>query len=241
MKLLVELELEKESIDIDFRRVFISFLKKILSETNGGLYFEEYYSPSNQKPFTFSVIFNKPIFSKELIEVTGKSLRLVLSTADSRTGFILFSGITNQKGKKFSMPLGNCMTVVNVAQQNEQEVHGSKILIKMLAPLCIRKHDAETNKDWYYSPQQEDFICESKRVIKDQLMAAGFSEALSEINIIPVDTKLVIVKFYGINVESTLGDFILEGDKASLNYLLRAGIGSRKSSGFGMAKLLAEE
>ena len=38
----------------------------------------------------------------------------------------------------------------------------------------------------------------------------------------------------------SVGIFILEGNPAVLNYLIQAGIGSRKSEGFGMMELLTE-
>lgn len=241
MRILAEFELSKTILPIDWRKIIISFLKKSLSDANGGKYFNEYYAPGKEKPYSFSVVFNKPTFSKDTIEVTGKSLRMTVSTSDSRTGFILFSSISAQKGKEFILPLGNSMNMTRITQLSDQEVHSNRILVKMLEPLCIRNHNRETNKDWYYSPRQDAFKAESKRVLKDQLMAAGFSEELSEVNIIPINTKMVIVKFYGINIESSLGDFMLEGDRAVLNYLIKSGLGSRKSCGFGMAQLMAEE
>ena len=58
--------------------------------------------------------------------------------------------------------------------------------------------------------------------------------------LIPVNTKKVIVKFYESMIESSIGFFELEGDSAVINYLLQAGLGSKKSAGFGMCLLEAE-
>ena len=78
-------------------------------------------------------------------------------------------------------------------------------------------------------------------MIKTQLMLAGYSEEQSNVKLIPVDPKVVIIKHYSINIECTIGTFIMEGKPEVLNYLLKNGIGSRKSSGFGVAQLMAEE
>ncbi len=242
MKFSADFELEKEIIPMDWRRCILSYLKFSLSKANGGKYLDTYYGPAKEKPFCFSVVFDHPVFLKDTIEVQGKRLRLVISTADSKTGFILFSAILAQKNSVFPLPMGNSMRMVHMVQMRESRVHSNKVLVKMLEPLCIRRHDKDTNRDWYYSQkQQEEFEIESKRVIRAQLLSAGFAEELCEVKLTPVNAKTIVVKFYDINIEGSLGDFMLEGDKAVLNYLLQSGAGSKRSSGFGVMKLLAEE
>lgn len=242
MKFVSEFALEKEELPIDYRRCILSYLKHCLTQANGGKYFDDYYVPGKEKPFCFSVVFSTPKFSKDMVQVMSKKMKLVISSADVKTAFILFSAIAAQKGKTYSLPLGNSMRMVSIRQVKEQEVHSSRILVKMMEPLCIRNHNKETNKDWYYScKDQEAFERESTRVIKTQLMLAGYSEEQSNVKLVPVDPKMVIIKHYSINIECTIGTFIMEGNPEVLNYLLKNGIGSRKSSGFGVAQLMAEE
>ena len=242
MKFVSEFALEKEELPIDYRRCILSYLKHCLTQANGGKYFDDYYVPGKEKPFCFSVVFSTPKFSKDMVQVMSKKMKLVISSADVKTAFILFSALAAQKGKTYSLPLGNSMRMVSIRQVKEQEVHSSRILVKMMEPLCIRNHNKETNKDWYYScKDQEAFERESTRVIKTQLMLAGYSEEQSNVKLVPVDPKMVIIKHYSINIECTIGTFIMEGNPEVLNYLLKNGIGSRKSSGFGVAQLMAEE
>lgn len=242
MKFVSEFALEKEELPIDYRRCILSYLKHCLTQANGGKYFDDYYVPGKEKPFCFSVVFSTPKFSKDMVQVMSKKMKLVISSADVKTAFILFSALAAQKGKTYSLPLGNSMRMVSIRQVKEQEVHSSRILVKMMEPLCIRNHNKETNKDWYYScKDQEAFERESTRVIKTQLMLAGYSEEQSNVKLVPIDPKMVIIKHYSINIECTIGTFIMEGNPEVLNYLLKNGIGSRKSSGFGVAQLMAEE
>lgn len=241
MKFSADFELAEEIMPMDWRRCILSYLKFCLSKANEGKYFDEYYGPAKEKPFCFSVVFDHPVFLNNTIEVKGKRMRLVISTADSRTGFILFSAVIAQKGSIFPLPMGNSMHMIRTVQLRDSQVHSNRILVKMLEPLCIRRHDKETNRDWYYSQKQEGFEEESKRVIRRQLLSAGFAEELCEVNLTPVNARTIVVKFYETNIECSLGDFILEGDQTVLNYLLRAGTGSRRSSGFGVLQLLAEE
>ena len=242
MKFVSEFALEKEELPIDYRRCILSYLKHCLTQANGGKYFDDYYVPGKEKPFCFSVVFSTPKFSKDMVQVMSKKIKLVISSADVKTAFILFSALAAQKGKTYSLPLGNSMRMVSIRQVKEPEVHSSRILVKMMEPLCIRNHNKETNKDWYYScKDQEAFERESTRVIKTQLMLAGYSEEQSNVKLVPIDPKMVIIKHYSINIECTIGTFIMEGNPEVLNYLLKNGIGSRKSSGFGVAQLMAEE
>ena len=46
------------------------------------------------------------------------------------------------------------------------------------------------------------------------------------------------MKFYEKKIETSTGIFRITGDKQLLNYLYQAGIGSKRSSGFGMFKIL---
>ena len=72
------------------------------------------------------------------------------------------------------------------------------------------------------------------------MLQAGFAEdIIGEVNIQPLKCKKVIVTHYGCKIETTVGILLLEGNETILSYFLRAGIGSRKSEGFGMLELLA--
>lgn len=240
MKFECVFELKTETLPIDYRRCILSFIKKCLSTANEGKYFDDYYGPSKDKPFCFSVVFGNPVFTKDIITVNDKKLRLIISTADTRTGFIIFSAVVAYKDKTFNLPYDNGMKLMQIRQLNEQTVNGNSALIKMLEPLCIRSHNRDNNKDWYYSCKQNDvFEKEASNVIKNQLIQAGFSDEMSNVKISPIKAKTIVVKHYSINIECSVGEFMLQGDKKALDYLLKSGIGSRKSSGFGVAKLLA--
>lgn len=68
----------------DYRRVFTSIIKSALSEYREGEKFEKYYNASDQKDFTWCVLFNKPKFGKEYISLEGCDVRMILSTYDRK-------------------------------------------------------------------------------------------------------------------------------------------------------------
>ena len=120
-------------------------------------------------------------------------------------------------------------------------VKNNKAIIKMNSPLVIRNHNKETNSDYYYSCSHRNFTEEALKVIINQLKREGFrGEYLDGVQILPIKCRKVVIKHYDCFIEASVGIFILEGNPAVLNYLIQAGIGSRKSEGFGMMELLTE-
>lgn len=70
---------------------------------------------------------------------------------------------------------------------------------------------------------------------------SGFDEKLiSNFEIKPLNAKKTVVYHYKNYIECSLGSFSINADKSVINYLLKSGIGSRKSAGFGFAELLSE-
>lgn len=126
-------------------------------------------------------------------------------------------------------------------KKNEKTVVSDSMLVKMQSPLCLREHNNEGNKDRYISVADNDFESKARDIIVAQLLSEGFSEStVSKTAISPIDAKKTVVFHYGTYIECSLGVFAVNGDKSVLNYLLKSGIGSRKSSGFGFPQFIAE-
>lgn len=241
MKILLQFILKNNKLPVDYRRVFLSFFKRVLSEIAQGKYYEKYYFTPQRRNFTFAVNLPHPKFTKSEITLEKNELRLIFSTPDKNTGFVFMSAFIKYKGRSFPAPLGNAFTLTNVTQQVEKQTNSKEVLVKMLSPLCIREHNEEENTDKYFSVESNDFQEKANKILQNQLLDAGFDENMVlEFSIKPVDGKKTVVFHYGSYVECSLGDFLLSGDKAIINYLLQSGIGSRKSAGFGFPLLLAE-
>lgn len=241
MRILVKLMTQSERLPYDYRRIIISFFKKILSEIADGKYYDKYYSNAKRRLFTWAVHLPLPKFENGEIKLSKNEFNLIFSTGDSMTGYIFMSAFIAQKGKSFPAPLGNSFTVKSVAQLPEKSVSTNTAMIKFKSPLCLRKHIKETNSDIYYSIASEDFQNRASEIIRDQLEYEGFSGSIIDgIKLIPINAKKTVVKNYNCFVECSVGDFVIEADKAIINYFLQYGIGSRKSAGFGFAELIAE-
>lgn len=241
MKINLQFQLKNNKLPIDYRRVILSFFKKALSEIADGKYYEKYYFKPERRNFSFAVNLPNPKFSKSEITLGNNEFRITFSTSDKMTGFVFMSAFIKQKGNNFSAPLGNVFILTNITQIGDKTASSSTALVKMLSPLCIREHSRDENKNSYYSVASESFEIKANKIIQEQLIESGFDdERVKGFSIKPLNSKKTVVFHYGNYIECSLGEFVLNGDKAIINYLLQSGIGSRKSAGFGLPILVAE-
>ena len=241
MKILLRFILKNNKLPLDYRRIILSFFKRSLSAVADGKYYEKYYFTPERRNFTFAVNLPMPRFSKTEIELGKNEMSITFSTSDYNTGCVFMSAFIKQKDKSIPAPLGNEMKLVSVNLVPEKNVTSSSAVVKMLSPLCIRLHKAENNSDRYVSVANPDFTEIVKKVIKEQLVESGFDEKLiSNFEIKPLNAKKTVVYHYKNYIECSLGSFVINADKLVINYLLKSGVGSRKSAGFGFAELLAE-
>ena len=241
MKILLQFQLKNNKLPIDYRRVILSFFKKALSEIADGKYYEKYYFKPERRNFSFALNLPNPKFSKSEITLGKNEFRITFSTSDKMTGFVFMSAFIKQKGNNFSAPLENVFILTNISQIGDKTASSSTALVKMLSPLCIREHSRDENKNSYYSVASESFEKKANKIIKEQLIESGFDDKrVKGFSIKPLNSKKTVVFHYGNYIECSLGEFVLNGDKAIINYLLQSGIGSRKSAGFGLPILVAE-
>lgn len=238
MRLKLKFKLENNVIPLDYRRAFLSFLKKSVSRINEGKYFDTYFVGTNRKPYTFSIGLPYPHFGKTMIELSKNEMEMVFSTGDRLTGCIFHSAFIAMYNKPFPLK-NNVMKLVGIQKLPDLKTESESIAVKMLSPLCIREHVGNT--DVYYSSASENFEEKLNSIVKQQLLFEEFSEKLSETVLIkPINVKKTVVYHYGQYCEVTLGTFLVSGDKAVLSYILQNGMGSRKSACFGCVDLVSE-
>lgn len=229
--------LENLKFPLDYRRSIISFIKLSLSEYSTEE-FKKYYNQKDNiiKPYTFSIFFKQPQIDGKEIILRDKKFEMNMSIEDYEAAITLYNAFNHQKGKKFSINQ-NSWTLQKIVFIPEKEIKEEKAIIKFQSPLCVRKR--EQNKDYYYSFENERFEETLKINIKQQLKISNISEELvNTFKITPIKAKKVIIKFYEKQIECSTGIFELEGDIQLLNYLYKAGIGSKHSAGFGMFQIV---
>lgn len=241
MRFATTFQLKKEQIPQNYRPVFLSFFKNALTRYQNGELYDTYYGSPKEKPFTFSISFGPCHFADEKIILPDKLLRLHFSTSDALTGIHFYNALRLQKRTPFALPLDNAMTLTGFYMEADEVISQNKIEVNFTAPLCVRLHNRESNKDTYLTCQDEYFSMELIAILAYQLQAIPeLAKRLSTFSIMPVKTKTVMVKHYEHSIPCSLGFFRLEGDIQLLTHLYLSGLGSRKSSGFGYFNIVRQ-
>lgn len=237
MRFRLNFKLENEHLPIQYRKNVLSFIKLSLSNYNEE-YYKKLYNEKDTiiKPYTFAVFFNNPIFRDEEIIIEDKKFNINFSVSDYEIAVALYNAFNHQKKVKFSIN-SNSWTLENITMLNEKKIDTEKLRIKFLSPLVVRSRENE--KDYYYSYESSEFEETLKINIKEQLKIANISqETAGTFKINAINAKKVIVKFYEKKMECSVGTFEISGDKELLKTLYQMGLGSRRSSGFGMFEIL---
>lgn len=241
VQILIKLELDKPELPKDFRPVFVSLIKSCLS-SYGEEFFDAFYKnrDSIMKKFTFGVRMNRPNFVGNLIQLGGNVISFTLSTADMKEAMVLYNAILKNKSKEFPLEHQNSMKIMDVKILPQYKVNANEIVIKMLSPMVLREHNRETNIDRYVDCTCDDFIDAVKKIVQAQLSIFAMDESLLHgFTIVPVMPKKTVVTAFKYHIDVSLGVYKLTGQPELLNFLYHAGIGSRRSQGFGMFEVLA--
>lgn len=237
MRFKLYFELEKPTLDIQFRKSIISFIKHAIQEYDQNL-FDQMYSGNTKKTFTWAPILSKPQFQENEISLADNNFSILFSAYNYLYGLHIFNALFSQKFKKFSLNK-NSMTLKSIIMIPEKQIKTNKILVKMSSPIVCRMHDQNTLKDMYYAYDRDEFQEQIRINILEQMKQEKLdSSILDGFEINPINPKKVIIKLYEKKIEASIGIFELEGDIKLLDYLYKAGIGSKKAMGFGYIEII---
>ncbi|AKL95675.1 CRISPR-associated protein Cas6 [Clostridium aceticum] len=242
MRFGVEILLENEMIPKDKNRVILSLLKSCFSSYSENYYKALYVEEQNKKKdFTFSLYLGNCKFLREEIMVPSKKILLNFSSYNDEDGIMFFNSILQNKGKSYPI-INNTMTLQKISLIREKLVHNYEVTYKPLSPIVVREHNGNNKKTWYHSLSNQEgqaiFIENLKYQVKDALGKRGLLD-FQDIKIeIAQNNKEVKVKNYGIEVLSNITNIKMKGQPYILDYLYKAGIGSKRSSGFGMVDIV---
>lgn len=240
MRFQLSFELENSYMNIDYRKNFVSFIKKSVSDYDKEFYEKLYHQKDNIiKPFVFAIFFEQVKFDKEKLEINGRKCNVVFSVAEYGCAMMLLNSFRHQLHQKFSLDK-NSMTLESINLLVERKITSDTINVKFLSPLIVKTKDSVTRKDHYLSWEADGFEENLKTTIEETLQFSKIDkEILNTFSIKPIAPKKLVIKNYGIYVECTSGLFELKGDRTLLDYLYKAGIGSKRSMGFGCFQIVS--
>lgn len=228
-------KLQKKEIVNDYRRKFISYIKNILEKYDNDIK-DKFYKTNHEKDFSFSVYFKAEKFTDEKIYLKSNDIKLFISIYSLEDALYFTNAMLGSIHKKYLIA-DNEMEVIRIRPLPEKEINKEEVIFKTMSSIAIREKLTD-KKSWYH-----DFDEKGLKVLKKNLvnnLSDKFpTKYLEEINIYPYEMKRTVVKNYGIKFPVSMGVFKVEGNKKILNYLYKAGIGSKSSAGFGMVDILS--
>lgn len=234
MRLKLKFELKKNEIPSDYRPFILSFMKNSVYLYDQKLYRDLYESGAIPKKYTFSVWLDTPSFYPKTIKLGSNRMDVQFSTGDTALGIHMYNAFLQMRMKDFNIPLDNSILLKEIQLVPEKIITDRKILARFISPLVVRSHTK--HRDFYYSIAHPEFNEELMRILHYQLEILNDMplSLLEDFCIEPVKPQKTVVQFYGQHVEATLGTFRMEGNPVLLDYFYKQGLGSRRSSGFGM-------
>ncbi|WP_165974094.1 CRISPR-associated endoribonuclease Cas6 [Marinitoga lauensis] len=234
MRLKLVFRLKSNVISKDYRRIFMSFIKKSLENYDKEI-FEEYFKNKDPilKDYTFSVYFGKCRF-EENIKLENDNISMFFSTSSYKTGMHFYNAFRAMKYKDFPTK-NNILKLNNIIRLSEKNIYKNEIIIKTLSPILIREHNKEKDNYYYFDDENATEILKNSIIYQYNKL---FGNGCKSFDIKVLDLKKTTVLNYNKKLKSNLGVFKATGDKEILNFIYKSGIGSKRSSGFGMVDII---
>ena len=161
----------------------------------------------------------------------------------NRTGLIFQTAFLSIQHMEFPLANENHMILRKIIQKKEVLITEPVVYFQTMLGngLCVREHNRETNRDTFITCEDKEFSEKAELIIKNQLQMAGFyKKQYEDIKVKPVDCKKIVVKHYGIFIDSTVGVLKISGDMNALQYLYQSGAGSHHATGFGSLNVIRQ-
>lgn len=242
MRNILEFVVDKNEMPTDYRRIIVSWLKLLLTRVNEGKYFDKYYHDTVQKPYTFCVIFNNPTFKKDVIHFEGNRIKVLFSIMDEKMmSYIMNMAFLQMRNVDFRLPMGNSMKLIGVNRIKEPLITGDRAIFKTApgAAVLIREHDKETNKDKFYTIEDNNYKDKMNEYLRNQCLMAGFTnDEASKVKVNNIEGKKVVIKNYNVFIDGVVGCFDISAPPHILQYFYTVGLGAKRSLGFSTVNLM---
>lgn len=241
MRYRIELIIDKDLIPKDKNKMILYLLKHCFSKYNEEFYKKLYEDNlTNKKDFTFSLFMKNCKFERDTIIVPDKKIYLNFSTYDIEEGVYFYNAILKNKNKQIPISSDNNITISKINLIKEKIITTEEIITKAMSPVIVRSHTGNNKTTYFHSLNKENGINILKQNLKYTLLnkfGESYKEDIENIDIQIICNKEVKVKNYGIVILGNLCKIKIYGKPFLLEYIYKAGVGSKANSGFGMLEI----
>ena len=237
-RLILEFQLEKPEIPLEYDRLMVSFLKAALEGYSPQMY-EKLYDKTKSiiKGFSFALFLPGAKFEGDTIHLQGNRFTMFFSDADMGETILWFNAFQLMKFQKYPMNQ-NSMTLISIRTQSRKEISESEIVVRMQSSLLVRRHNDADNTDRYFTYEDAEFseaLRDNIRIFLERMQIPVSTEGFS---IFPVKAKKIVATCFGRKVDGNIGIYKLCGSPELLNLLYQAGMGVRRSEGHGLWEII---
>lgn len=240
MRISAVFSMDQDSIDKDKNRIFISILKSILESYDLNVYKKIFERGPTRKSYCFALYMKDAEFTRDKIIIPNKKIVFKLSTAELEDAIHIYNAFLQSLRKTFKVREYE-LKLDKIRIEREKNIYDDKVIFTCLSPILIRQHEGDNKRTWYHTLNDE----EGRKLFLDNLkiqLIEKFGQDrifdIKEIKVNVLSNKNVKVKNYSIEVVGNLCTFEMFAKPYILEYIYKAGIGSQKSTGFGMLDLL---
>ena len=237
-QLKLDFTLEKPELPLELDRLLVSFIKASTSKYSTEFY-ESLYdkTKSVMKPFTFAYYLPGGRFKDDKILLKDNRFTMFFSNADLAQMILFFNSFKMMKFQHYPIK-NNSMTLTSVRTRKLREIKETEVIIKLQSSLIVRRHEVDTNKDYYYTCDDLEFETVLKENINFFLQKLSIPISTDGFAISPVKGKKIVANVFGRKVDASIGVYKLCGSPELLNLLYQAGMGTRRSEGHGKFEII---
>ena len=242
------------NIPTNYRRDFVSLLKEAVKLWSQELYQQLWGDKKSNpsKPFTFS------IYLPDVQSIKGKDKNFLQISSDSsslRAGFsisssdpVLLMSFYNSLLKVSGYKLfGSNIELKHFRLSQDIPFNETVSLFKTMSPMIVRNMSERNDKKkkgseylTYNDAEFEDNLYHSVKGMCKDFIDSGYNLKREDFKFLPIGCKTVKIYHYKEVIPAASGTFKLEAPAEVLKLIYDAGIGARRSQGFGMVDVVRD-
>ena len=235
MRLKVALLNPRQVLPQEYRRVFLSLLKKALEQR--GLV-DLLYARKRTRPYVFSAYLGREMAfdPEEKVFHTGERLTLWFSTGDVALGAEMLAGLVELRNRPVPYgPNGLALTVERVDVVPEPRVPGRAAVFRTLGVVVLTdpREEATDMDRWYVLPDDPRFPEVFSLRSRERYQWIVGVPYTGDLEVEVLRWKMRKVRHYGQLLKGFSGAFRVKAHPEMLEFLYQYGVGVRTGQGFG--------
>lgn len=221
-----------------YRKNIASLIKEALADSD--IYVKYYASPkrNKQKPFTFSVSLSVEKTEKGSLILNNNCVRLYFSACDSIFLTKIYNGLLSLK-PEFTAFHPYKMELRNFHMQKPHPITDQEMLFKTYSPVLVRNIENKKGKGFidFSHDNFDNNLFFSIRNLCRNFLDKDYELSREQVEITTFKCKSAVAKNYGGEI-GTRGFFNIKAPIEVLQLIYDAGLGAKRSQGFGMMRII---